>query len=102
MKEDDGEDEHSSHHAAHRENTVSRLFKAVLWIQIWIRIRKDQHFYNLDLHPDQHPIKIQIRIKIYKLDPELDPGPHQFADVKPKCIQYEPILALFQGFEPFL
>ncbi len=31
----------------------------------------------------------------------LNPDPHQFADVKPKCMEYEPILALFQGFEPF-
>jgi hypothetical protein len=58
-------------------------------------------FYdNLDPHPDAHQIKIRSRTKIYKLDPELDP--HQFADVKPKCMEYEPILALFQGFEPFL
>ncbi len=63
---------------------------------LWIRIRKDpHHFGNLDPHP--HQIKIRIRIKIYKLD--LDP--HQFADFKPKCMKYEPILALFQGFERF-
>jgi hypothetical protein len=47
--------------------------------------------------PDPHQIKIRIRIKIYKLYPD----PHQFADVKPKFMEYEPILALFQGFEPF-
>ncbi len=61
------------------------------------------HFGNLDPRPDPHPykikIRIRIRIKIYKLDP--DPGPHKFADVKPKCMEYEPILAPFQGFEPF-
>jgi hypothetical protein len=33
----------------------------------------------------------------YKLDPEPDPDPHQFADDKPKCMEYEPILALFKG-----
>ncbi len=58
-----------------------------------------RHVGNLD--PDSHPhqIIIRIRTKIYKLDPDL----HQFADVKPKCtgMEYEPILALFQGFEPF-
>ncbi len=43
-------------------------------------------------------VKIRIRITIYKLDPELDLDPHQFADVKPKCMEYEPILALFKGF----
>jgi hypothetical protein len=32
-----------------------------------------------------------------KLDPE--PDPHQFADEKPKCIEYLPILALFNWFE---
>jgi hypothetical protein len=57
------------------------------------------HFGNLDPHP--HQMKIRIRIKIYKLYPEPDPDPHQFADVKPKCMKYEPILALFQRFEPF-
>jgi hypothetical protein len=63
----------------------------------------DPHnFGNLNSHPDphSHEIKIRIRIKIFKLDPERDPDPHQFADVKPKCTEYEPILALFQGFEP--
>ncbi len=59
------------------------------------------HFGNLDPHPHQIKIRIRIRIKIYKLDPEPDPDPHQFADVKPKCMEYEPILALFQWFEPF-
>jgi hypothetical protein len=29
---------------------------------------------------------IRIRIKIHKLNPD----PHQFADVKPKCMKYEP------------
>jgi hypothetical protein len=31
-----------------------------------------------------------------------DPDPYQFADHKPKCMEYEPkpILALFQSFEP--
>ncbi len=44
----------------------------MLWIRIQIWIRKDpHHFDNLD--------------------------PHQFADVKTKCMEYEPILALFQG-----
>jgi hypothetical protein len=62
------------------------------------------HFANLDPHPDPHPLEIQIRIriKICKLDPGPDPDPHQFADFKPKCMEYGPILAYFQGFEPFL
>ncbi len=69
---------------------------------LWIRIRKDPHHCgNLDPHPDphSHQIKIRIRIKIYKMDPERDL--HRFADVILKCMEYEPILALFQGFEPF-
>ncbi len=68
---------------------------------LWIRISKDPHnIGNLDPQRDLHPhqIKFQIRIRIYKLD--LDPDPHQFADVKPKCMEYEPILELFQGFAP--
>jgi hypothetical protein len=77
------------------------VFKEVLQAVLWIRIRKDPHHFGN--HPDPHPhkmkIRIRIHIKIYKLDP--DPG--QFADIKPKCMEYEPILALFsQGFEPFL
>jgi hypothetical protein len=32
-------------------------------------------------------IRIQILIKSDKLDP--DPDPHQFADDKPKCMEYE-------------
>jgi hypothetical protein len=47
----------------------------------------------------QIQIRILIRIKIYKLD--LEPDPHQFADVKPKCTEYEPILEFFQVFKPF-
>jgi hypothetical protein len=60
------------------------------------------HFGNLYPHPDPQPhqIKIRIRIIIYRLDPEPDLDPHQFADVKQKCMEYEPILALFKGFEP--
>jgi hypothetical protein len=81
----------------------------VLWFRI--RILKDpHHFCNLDLdpHPNPHPdhphqrkIRIWIHIIIHKLDPEPDSDLHQFADVKPKCMEYEPILALFQEFEPF-
>jgi hypothetical protein len=43
--------------------------------------------------------------QIEKKDPDLhqrdklDPDPHQFADSKPKCMENEPIRALFQGFE---
>jgi hypothetical protein len=60
----------------------------------------DPHnFGNLDPDSQSHQFKIRIRIKIYKLDPE--PESHQFADVKPKCMEYEPFLALFQRFEPF-
>jgi hypothetical protein len=61
------------------------------------------HFGNMDPHPDPdpHQIKIRIRIKLFKQDPEPDSDPHQFADVKPKCKEYDPFLELFQGFEPF-
>jgi hypothetical protein len=40
-----------------------------------------------------------IRIILHQsdmLDP--DPDPHKFADDKPKCMEYEPISAVFQGF----
>jgi hypothetical protein len=29
-----------------------------------------------------------------------EPDSHQFADGKPKCVEYEPIYAIFQKFEP--
>jgi hypothetical protein len=32
----------------------------------------------------------------------MDPDLHPFADDKPKCMEYEPISALIQGFEPLL
>jgi hypothetical protein len=55
-------------------------------------LKKEVTKNSSNKNPDPH--------KIYKLDPEPDPDPdpHQFADVKPKCMEYEPI---FQGFEPF-
>jgi hypothetical protein len=67
---------------------------------LWIR-KDPHHFDNLDPHPHQIKIQIRIRIKIYKLHPEANPDPHQFADNKRKCMKYEPIFALFHGFEPF-
>ncbi len=36
-------------------------------------------------NPHPHKIKNRNRIQI------LDPDPHPFADVKPKCMEYEPI-----------
>jgi hypothetical protein len=63
---------------------------------LWIRIRKDpHHFAILDPHPDPHlhqiKLRIRIRIIIYELDLEPDPDSHEFADVKRKCMEYEPI-----------
>jgi hypothetical protein len=58
----------------------------VLWIririilEIWIRIASNKK-QDPDQHPDPH--------KSDKLDP--DPDPHQFADDKPKIMEYEPI-----------
>jgi hypothetical protein len=58
------------------------------------------HFGNMDTHP--HQIKSDFgSASKFKLDLKPEPDPHQFADVKPTCMKYEPILALFQGFEPF-
>ncbi len=72
----------------------------MLWI-IWIR-EDPHHFGNLDPDPHPHQLKIRIRIKIYKLDPEPDPAPYKFADVKTKCVEFDPILALFMGLSLFL
>jgi hypothetical protein len=49
------------------------------------------NFGNLDLHPhkknqDPHLDPHQSD----KLDPEPDPDLHQFADDKPKCMEYDP------------
>jgi hypothetical protein len=69
----------------------------VLWIRILIR--KDlHHFGNLDPHQIQSgsgSASGSAYIFISWIPP------HQFADVKLKCTEYEPILALFKGFEPF-
>jgi hypothetical protein len=63
---------------------------------LWIRIRMDPHqIKRKDLDPHQSE----------KLDPDPDqsdkvypdPNPHQFADEKPKCMEYVPTV-----FEPFL
>jgi hypothetical protein len=54
------------------------------------------HFGNLDPHPDPDPHPHPHQIK------NPDPDPHQFADDTPKCVENEPILALFQGFESLL
>jgi hypothetical protein len=62
----------------HLKKKVCLLTEFWIRIRILIRIRKDPHHFG-----------------------NLDPDPHQFADVKPKCMKYEPILALFQGLEPF-
>jgi hypothetical protein len=35
----------------------------------------------------------------FVVDTEPDPDPHHFEDDKPKCMEFESILALFQGFE---
>jgi hypothetical protein len=43
-------------------------------------------------NPDQHQSD--------KLDPYPDTDPLQFADDKPKCMEFESILTLFQGLEP--
>jgi hypothetical protein len=61
----------------------------VLWIRIRIRIRIDpHHFGKLVPHPDPHQIDL------------LDPDPHKVSDDKPQSMEYEPICALFQEFEP--
>jgi hypothetical protein len=68
----------------------------VLWIRNRIRIK-----WKIRIR-----IRIRIRITSDKLNPDphqsdtLDPDPLQFADDKPKCMEYEPIWALFQGLEP--
>jgi hypothetical protein len=45
----------------------------------------------LDPDPHTHP---------HESD-KLDPDPHQFEDDKAKYMEYEPILALCQGFDPY-
>ncbi len=57
---------------------------------------QDPHLFNLTC-------RIVTSVVAPHPDPNLDPDtdPHQFADVKPKCMEYEPILSLFQEFEPF-
>jgi hypothetical protein len=53
------------------------------------------HFGNLD----PHQIKIRIRIKVISWIGNWIRIRINFADVKPKCMEYETILALFLWFE---
>ncbi len=55
------------------------------------------HFGNLD--PQQIKIRIRISDQSDKLDLKRERDPLQFADDKRKCMEYEPILAIFQGFK---
>ena len=67
---------------------------------LWIRIRKDpHHFGNLDQHPHQIKIRIRIRIRIKMIS--WIRNRIRIRITLQKCMEYEPILALFQGFEPF-
>ncbi len=50
------------------------------------------HFSNLDPHPHQMKLDPDPH-QSDKLDPE--PDPHHYADDTSKCMEYEPILALF-------
>ncbi len=56
------------------------------------------HFGNLDPHQIKIGIRIHIKVITWILKPY--PDPHQFTDDNTKCMEYEPILALFQKFEP--
>jgi hypothetical protein len=53
------------------------------------------HFGNLDPYPDPASAsKKNTDPDLHqsdKLDPEPDPDPHQFANEKLKCMEYEPI-----------
>ncbi len=77
-------------------NSIPVAINTVLPYQVpvpvlWNLIRVDPDPY---LHLDPHQSD--------KLDPETDPDPHQFADVKPECMEYEPILALFKALSIYL
>ncbi len=59
-----------------------------------IRVRMDPHqIERKDPDPDLN--RIIVISWIWNPDPhdsdKLDPDPHQFADDKPKCMEYEPI-----------
>jgi hypothetical protein len=65
----------------------------VTWIHIWIIIRiKKKSWSVFALNKNQDPDPDQ--------SDKLDPDMHQLADDKPKCMEYESFLALYQGFEP--
>jgi hypothetical protein len=62
------------------------------------------HFGNLDPHPDTHQTNKNQDPdprRSNKLGLEPDPGPRQFADDKPKGMEYEPIFLRVSIFEPF-
>jgi hypothetical protein len=49
------------------------------------------HFGNLTTHPDPHQIKIRIRIKVISRIQNRIRVRINFADDKPKCMEYDPI-----------
>jgi hypothetical protein len=51
-------------------------------------------------HPDADPHHFGKLDLTFHSDADPDLHPHQFADDKPKNMEYELILAFFQGFEP--
>ncbi len=65
--------------------------RPVLWIRIILGPGSGSAS-NKNQDPDSRPDSHQSN--------KMDPDPHKFSDDKPKCVEYEPIWALFQGFEP--
>jgi hypothetical protein len=58
------------------------------------------HFCNLDPHPYLHKKNLDPHLDSHQSDKlHSEPVLHQFADVKQNCMEFEPIFALFQGFE---
>jgi hypothetical protein len=53
------------------------------------------HFGNLDTHPDPNQIKIRIHIKVISWIQNRIRVRINFADDKPKCMEYEPIFSTF-------
>ncbi len=76
-----------------KSNTCMGSWNSVIQIKtvLWIRIRMDPHQSD-KLDPNPNPDQHQ--------SDKLVTDPHQYRDDKPNCMEYVPISAIFQGFEP--
>jgi hypothetical protein len=68
---------------------------------IWIHIRISRN-KNTDPLQIKNHVPDPVPDESDKLDQDLEPDPHQSADYKQKCIEYEPIEHFYKGLSLYL